>query len=71
MTGTECSAPLIAQAVGLDSKYTSALWVGIDDGLEQGLELTSGMSYDDLEAQWAYDLGTYVGACLKLRNKPC
>ena len=48
---------------------------GVEDGFEQGFELSIGMSYDlgeappEVEArrQWAYDLGTYVGACLAVR----
>lgn len=48
---------------------------GVEDGFEQGFELSMGMSYDlgeappDVEArrQWAYDVGTYLGACLAVR----
>lgn len=39
-----------------------ALTTGYQDGLEQGFELSSGMSYEDLALQDAYDLGTYLGA---------
>ena len=29
-----------------------------------------GMGYDDLDDQWAYDVGTYIGACLAVRHQP-
>jgi hypothetical protein len=65
---SEVSYTLIAQALKIEGAEVSALACGIDDGFEQGLELTSGMSYDSVEAQWAYDVGTYIGFCLKVRR---
>ena len=44
-----------------------AFLTGVEDGKEQGFELSSGMSYEDLSRQWAYDTGTYIGACLRVR----
>ena len=48
---------------------------GVEDGYQQGFELSVGMTYElgeapaDVEAkrQWAYDLGSYIGACLAVR----
>lgn len=60
---------LIAQALGIEGNGVSALACGMDDGHAQGLELSSGMSYDDLDCQWAYDVGTYIGFCLKVRDE--
>lgn len=37
-------------------------WNGVDDGIKQGPELSSGMSYDDLDKQAIYDAGTHFGA---------
>lgn len=60
----------LADAFGLtDSNHRAALRTGIDDGHEQGFELSMGMSYDDLDAQWAYDMGTYIGACWAVREE--
>ena len=41
---------------------------GLLDGLEQGFELSCGMSFDDLDDQWAYDTGTHIGACMRVRE---
>lgn len=54
-------------AVGLALKGENqgkALRTGIQDGFEQGFELSMGMSYDDMDCQTAYDTGTYIGACV-------
>ena len=68
-TASKYSYTLIAQALRLEGRYeVSALACGIDDGFEQGFELSSGLSYEDLGRQWAYDVGTYIGACLKARE---
>lgn len=64
------SYTLIAQALKIEpGQQTSALACGIDDGFEQGLELSMGMSYDDLDCQWAYDVGAWLGACMKMRGR--
>lgn len=52
-------------ALGLDPIHFEAYRTGLLDGFEQGFELSMGMSYDDLVFQWAYDTGTYLGACLQ------
>ena len=57
-------------ALVLDVTNVAALRTGIEDGFDQGFELSSGMSYDDLDDQWAYDVGTYIGACLAVRHQP-
>lgn len=67
-TATKYGYTLIAQALHIErSEEVSALACGIDDGYEQGFELSTGITYHDLDCQWAYDTGTYIGACLKLR----
>lgn len=45
----------------------AAFRTGVEDGYEQGFELSMGMTYDDLNDQWAYDTGTHIGACLAVR----
>lgn len=45
----------------------AALKTGFNDGVEQGFELSSGMTYNDEESQWAYDVGTHIGACVAVR----
>lgn len=41
-----------------------ALCVGVRDGFEQGPELSSGMSYNDLRQQDFYDAGTHIGCAV-------
>lgn len=45
----------------------AAFRTGVEDGHEQGFELSMGMSYDDLDHQWEYDIGTHIGASLAVR----
>lgn len=59
----------LAQSMNIKPDDVSALTAGLDDGYEQGFELGMGMSYDDLDKQWAYDTGAYIGACLAVRFK--
>ena len=40
----------------------NAFLQGVEDGMEQGPELSSGMSYEDGDHQQAYDAGTWFGA---------
>lgn len=65
---TKYSYTLIAQALEINGPGVSALACGMGDGHEQGFELSMGMSYDDLNCQWAYDVGTYIGASLAVRG---
>jgi len=51
----------VAAALGITN--SAAFIAGYLDGKEQGFHLTVGMSYDDLHSQWAYDVGTHIGAC--------
>lgn len=54
---------LIAVGLGLSSDdERRALRQGHSDGYEQGAELALGMTYDDLDVQRAYDIGTHLGA---------
>jgi len=53
---------ILADALGVTNVV--ALRTGYEDGLIQGFELGTGVSYDDLDSQDAYDVGTYVGACV-------
>lgn len=57
---------LLARALHIDN--VDALRTGFEDGKEQGFELSSGMSYEDLDHQWAYDVGTYIGACVGVHS---
>lgn len=58
---------LIAQGFGVDSELTlTAFFLGVGDGKESGDGLGVGMTYEDLDCQRAYDVGTRVGATLKL-----
>ena len=41
-----------------------AFFRGVQDGENQGPELSSGLSYIDMETQNAYDVGTYIGAAI-------
>lgn len=47
------------------SLYGRAFWVGVQDGREQGPELSTGMTYEDGKAQRWYDAGTWVGVALR------
>lgn len=51
-------------AAALHIQNVAALQTGYADGKEQGFELSMGMSYDDPHSQWAYDVGTHLGACV-------
>lgn len=55
-------------AATLNIVNLDAFALGMEDGYEQGFELSTGMSYDDDESQWAYDTATYIGACLAVRS---
>lgn len=59
----------LAHDLKIDLRDLAALRQGIEDGHEQGFELSMGMTYDDIDAQWAYDIGTHIGACLAVRPK--
>ena len=48
-------------------KNFDAFNVGVNDGYEEGFELSMGMSYDNDVDQWVYDIGTHIGACLAVR----
>ena len=63
-------APIDANklAAALNVINVAALNTGLDDGRAQGFELSCGMTYDDLDSQWAYDVGTYIGACFAVRG---
>jgi hypothetical protein len=61
-------AAKLADVLGASPEHVRALDRGLVDGFEQGFELSIGMTYNDLDAQWAYDVGTYVGACLAVRD---
>ena len=66
----QCDVSAIAAGLGISDKNAiKALNTGIEDGYEQGLELSMGMTYDSQLRQWAYDVGTYIGACLKVRDE--
>lgn len=57
---------LIAQGFGVDSELTlAAFFLGVEDGKKSGDELGVGMTYEDLDCQRAYDIGTRVGATIK------
>lgn len=57
---------ILAQGFGIDSELAlSAFFLGVEDGKEQGDELGVGMTYEDLNRQQAYDIGTRVGATIK------
>lgn len=58
---------MIAAGVALGVSNMKAFIAGIKDGMEQGEELTSGLSYPDHDSQWEYDTGTKIGACIKVR----
>ncbi len=55
--------------MALQIKNLPAFRTGVTDGFEQGFDLSTGMSYDDPSSQWAYDTGTYIGACLAVREE--
>jgi len=55
---------IVALAYVLHVDNVEALRTGYEDGKEQGFELDSGMSYDDKHSQWAYDIGTWIGASI-------
>lgn len=63
-TNTRQEVDLGALAAVLHINNVPALVTGYEDGKEQGFELSMGMSYDDDHSQWAYDVGTYIGACV-------
>ncbi len=66
MTTSKIDKYLIAQGFGIDSELDlSAFFLGVEDGKEQGDELDVGMTYEDLNRQQAYDIGTRVGAIIK------
>lgn len=56
----------VARLLGIGN--TTPFKVGYADGFEQGFELIMGMSYEDDSAQWAYDLGTHIGAAFKVKG---
>ena len=53
-----------ALAEVLHVENVAALRIGYEDGKEPGFELSLGMSYEDECDQWAYDIGTWVGASI-------
>ena len=57
-----------AVAKALEVKHEPAFVTGITDGFEQGFELSVGMTYTDMDYQWEYDIGAYIGACLAVRG---
>ena len=59
---------LEAVATLLGISNTTAFKIGFVDGLEQGFELSYGVSYEDLSSQWAYDLGTRIGAAFGVKG---
>ena len=42
--------------------------VGVMDGIEQGFEISVGMTYLYLDHQFAYDTGTWIGTCWIARH---
>ena len=58
---------IAALAAALDIFNVAALATGIADGMEQGFELSMGMTYEDADDQWAYDCGTWLGASMAVR----
>lgn len=50
-------------AAALQIVNVAAFNTGYQDGLEQGFELSMGMTYDNDIDQWAYDVGSHIGAC--------
>lgn len=50
-------------AAALDIENADAFRTGFHDGRHQGFDLSMGMTYDDPYSQWAYDVGTHLGAC--------
>lgn len=60
---------LMDLAIPLGIKNMGAFRTGFNDGYEQGFELSMGMTYIDKLSQWEYDTGTYIGACLAVREK--
>lgn len=62
----EIDIVMLAYVLHVDN--VEALRTGYEDGKEQGFELSSGMSYDNTESQWAYDVGTWIGAAVAVRG---
>lgn len=56
---------ILAAVLGI--KNRAVFRTGLNDGFEQGEELSVGMFYNNLDDQWAYDTGTHIGACLRVR----
>lgn len=59
---------LIRLATVLQITNFAAFSTGLDDGFEQGFELSTGLTYGNTSDQWHYDIGTHIGACLAVRG---
>lgn len=46
------------------TQHREAFFLGINDGSDQGPELSMGFTFDEKDVQNAYDVGTYIGASI-------
>jgi hypothetical protein len=69
---TEMEVGLMAADVATALKITNtiAFLNGVTDGYCQGFDVSTGLSFHDLNDQWEYDMGTYIGAGLAKRILP-